>query len=201
MFDAKDEARLIHCLQNGTLNKKHTADEINNLRNDHSGWNRSYAKYMQKNIHPSNVIEQNLTSWFIKYKVQASIGKQSGCGRLDPKTGWALFTDQTKPAIEYAKLKATHITDLDIANKYRIVQPAKKATHGLPIYKSLGSESKMEAFHPVLANFRNTACNPYLAATLVYSGTSQYNQSVRERERELGLMKWMVRVDRQYQII
>ena len=83
--------------------------------------------------------------------------------------------ENTKAAIENAKIKSEHITDDDIDTKYRIVQPAKKATHNLPVYKSLGSESKMEAFHPILANFGNTNCTPELADALVYSVTAQYN--------------------------
>ena len=101
---AEDEASVIECLKNGSLNhKQHTDDEINKLRKNYSAWNKSYAKYIRKTIHPPCLIQQNLIEWFIKYKVHASEGSEPGRGRLDPKTGWNLFTEKTKSAVENAK--------------------------------------------------------------------------------------------------
>ena len=143
------------------------------------------TKHIQmKCIHSHLIISQNLTNWHIWFKVEASKGEPEGKDRLDPKTGYSLFTQDTKLAIQNAKEKAEHISDPDdIETKYRIVKPSKNIKHDLPVYKSQGSESKMESFHPVLANFGSTAWSRDLADALGLSSTAQYNRSIRERVR------------------
>ena len=178
-FNANDEANVIECLQDGTLNKKKYSDEeINRMRMNYSSWNKNYAKCIRKHIHPFPIIQQNLTSWFNTYKVQASPGKQQAGGRLDPSSEYSLFMHDTKNAVEKAKEKCEFITDPDIDTKYRMIKSSKHTKHNLPVYKSQGSESKMESFHPVLANFGNSSCTPQLSDSLGLAGTAQYNRSV-----------------------
>ena len=179
-FNADDESRVIMSLKTGRLNgTEHTDEQVANMRNNYSSWNQAYSKYIQKIVHPPASIAQNLTSWHIRYKVEATPGKPQGTGRLDPNTGYALFTADTRSAVDNAKSKAEYITDPHL--KYRAVQPPKTVKHDLVVYKSLGSESKIETYHPQLANYANTNCSAELADALGLAGTAQYNRSIQER--------------------
>ena len=67
-------------------------------------WKQLTQQYCQKVIYLQAKIVTNLDDWFVKYTVQArSDGMDPGQGRLDPKSGHALFTCDTMSAMENGK--------------------------------------------------------------------------------------------------
>ena len=185
-FVSEDMAKLLNCLKDGTLNgKSHTESDIRNLKKTKT-W-KKYHKYLRKEIYPSPEIIQNLDDWFVKYKCTASPGQDPAGGRLDPKTGRALFRPETKDAVKNNKLTSCYLQDvLPLDKMYRAKKPPKRSNrdvHDLCTYKSDRGEGRLEAFHDEEANMANTNMRESLSDSIHLEGTARWNMQVRERNR------------------
>ena len=179
-YEAADYERLLSALKDGTLGKTHTIQEIAALKTTKNFRDR-YSKYLRKKLHHPNTMIQNLDDWFCNYKVTSSGGRPAG-GRIDPERGIALFTSETKTAVENCKQKAIHLSDpLPIEEMYFAVKPNPNSRHKLTEYLSKRGESKLEAFHDRLANFANTGMRDSLADNLHLAGTARYNLAIRHK--------------------
>jgi hypothetical protein len=179
-IDELDEAAVMQALFDGTLNgTKLSWSEINELRGT-ARWNRNYAKYLKKILHPLTVLVANLDRWFVEFKVTASEGKAPGKGRLNPENGQTLFTPETKGAIEEAKKKAEFILDvLSLEEIYQPVEAPTRAKHSLPSYRcARATESKLESFHADQAMFGNTGMGIGLIDTINHSGLARHNAKI-----------------------
>mgnify|MGYP005848719877 CR=1 FL=1 len=183
-WETKSYEALITAMKEGLVGngkKKYTDEEIVSMEMTPQ-FKKTYQKYLMKEIHAHKTIERNLENWFIKYKVNASEGKQPGRGRLDPRTGKTLFTVETKTVVEEQKRNAANIGDPGkIEDMYRIIKPTVSTRHNLNEYISLRAESKLEGFHNPLSNFGNTAMRQSLCDNLNLRGTAAYNVVIRHR--------------------
>jgi hypothetical protein len=177
-YDKTDEANLLLTLETGTMAKdghRYSPEEIHKLKHSPK-WKRRYSKWMKKRIHPTSVIRQNLSEWWMEFKTHASEGQLEGRGRLDPTTGKKLFTPETKIAFDEQVIKCQFIGDvLPTSDLYTAIPPGPRSTHGLYEYISHRGESNLESFHLFLANFGNTNTNPALADVLHLEGTATHN--------------------------
>ena len=182
-YHPQDLNNVINCLKDGSISKgkKYTDEEIAELQLKKE-WTANYSKYLRKSTHPAESIRQKLVDFKVKYKVTASKGKVKGRGRLDPKSGKTLFTFKTHDAIENGIKNAQYITDIiPMKDKYRVVQPSKQQKSNLPTYRAQFGESKLEAFHPILANMANSGSSRELVDDLCLAGTSYYNRCITEK--------------------
>jgi hypothetical protein len=80
------------------------------------------------------VMLANLDRWFVQFKVTASEGQAPAEGRVNPANGQALFTPETKPALEEAKKMANFI--MDVLSLEEIYQPVEAPTRAkVPLCK------------------------------------------------------------------
>jgi hypothetical protein len=182
-IDDVDEGAVMQALLNGTLNgTKMSWEEINALRGT-ARWNRNYAKYLKKILYPVTVMIANLDRWFVRFKVTASEGQAPAEGRVNPVNGQALFTPETKPALEEAKKKAQFIMDvLSLEEIYQPVEAPTRAKHSLPRYRcARATESKLESFHADQAMFGNTGMAIGLIDTINHAGLARHNTKIRWR--------------------
>ena len=135
-FESTDYERLLVALKEGTIGgKKCTTTEIATLKSTKQFRDRC-GKCLRKQLHQPNTMTQRLDDWFCKYKVNSS-GERPARGRLDPEKGIALFTGETKTAVENCKEKATHLADpLPIDDMCFTTPPNPNTRHQLTEYLS-----------------------------------------------------------------
>jgi len=137
------------------------------------------SKHLWKVTQPPETTQQMLDEWFIQHKCTASAGALPALGRLDPITGGALFTSETKSAVENCKLKAQHLQDpLPLEQMHAVVAPNPNSPHGLNECLSQHGESNLESFHLMLAHFANCGKRESLADNLNLSGTARHNLAI-----------------------
>jgi len=74
-----DLAAVIEALKNGTMNgKKHTDEEINEMKKRSKQWKKNYSHFLCKQIHPASLITSKLKEWWNRYKCSASPGEPEG---------------------------------------------------------------------------------------------------------------------------
>ena len=184
-YHADDYELLLSSLKDGSLSatgKKYTSHEISDLQGTKLFRDR-YNKCLRKQLRAPETMVQMLDEWFCRYKITSSdpTSRPAG-GRLDPVRNIALFTSETKEAVERCKEKAKHLTDpLPVQDMYDEIPPNPKATHPLSEYLSKRGESKLESFHDRLAHFANTGMRNSLADNLNLTGTARYNLQIRHK--------------------
>jgi len=183
-YNENDYEALLIALKDGTLTgKKHTDDDIAELKST-KYFRQRYAKYLRKEIRKPNVMCDRLDEWFVRFKCTASEGSAAALGCLDPMSGEALFTADTKTTIMNCKEKSIHLQDpLSIEEMYDVILPNPNSTHGLKQYLSRRGESNLESFHLMLAHFGNTGMRESLADNLNLTGTARYNLHIRHKMR------------------
>ena len=120
---------------------------------------------------------QNLNSCCCKYELTSSNPEAAPAGgRLDPSRGIALFTAETKEAVENCKQKAMHLADpMSVEQMYERIAPSPNSQHQLTEYLSKRGESKLESFHDRLAHFGNSGMRDDLSDNLHLAGTVRHN--------------------------
>ena len=182
-LNVEDESNLLRALKDGTLNGKRHSDADVRAMKQSSQWKR-LSRYCRKEIYPSEIIENKLDDWFVRFKVSHSDGQDPGQGRLDPRSGKTLFRPETKSAVENQKKNCKYIQDvLPLDKVYRKSEAPKKAKHNLPTYKTDRGEGSLEGFHDVLPTYGNTNMRESLSDTLHLTGTCRHNKSIDERTR------------------
>mgnify|MGYP000487924106 CR=1 FL=1 len=179
-----DYENLLRALKGGTLSKKHTDEDIADLKAS-KVFRQRCDKHLRKEIRPPHVISSMLDDWFDQYKCEVSNPNlRPARGRYDPLTGETLFSSETKEAIKNAKLNAPHLQDpLPLHQMYLVTQPNPNASHQLPEHISRRGESNLESFHGMLAHFGNCGMRTSLADNLNLTGTARFNMGIRHRIR------------------
>jgi hypothetical protein len=128
----------------------------------------NYSNYIQRWINPHPIIINNLHHWFDRYKATASKGKEPTGGRTDPITGYTLFKEDTKSAVQNAKKNAVGVSDMLRRDElYQGVQlPLNSRTKLTEWIGSRGVESKLERSHQAIVHFANTGMGSKLADAL-----------------------------------
>jgi hypothetical protein len=123
-----------------------------------------------------------MKQWWVKYKTNASEGKEPGQGVLDA-CGRTLFKPATKSAYENNLASAEGLPDvLSKADLYLAVEPSKRSKSKLTRWVGQrGVESKLEKAHHAIANYANGGMRNSLADNLSLAGIALYNLSIRER--------------------
>ena len=184
---APDCERLLNVLKDGTLSatgKKCSSDDIADLKRSRLFRDR-YSRCLRKVIHEPETIKQNLDDWFCKCKLTSSdpANKPAG-GRMDPVRVVALFTVDTKSAVEACKEKAKYLSDpLPLEQMYEKTLPNPNSSHQLTEFLSKRGESKLEAFHDRLAHFANSGMRERSADNLNLAGTARFNIAMRHKRR------------------
>jgi hypothetical protein len=81
--DQEDEAAIEQALRDGTMNgKKHSEDEMKELQWYNIRW-KQFSDYQRKWVKPFPTIVAKLKRWLVKYKTNASEGKEPGQGVLN----------------------------------------------------------------------------------------------------------------------
>ena len=179
-----DCEKLLDALKSGKFSKGHkcTSSEIADLKSSRQFRDR-HAKCLRKQMHPPQTMIQKLDDWFCKCKVTSSEPEtRPARGRLDPVRMVALFTADTKAAVENCKLKAKHLKDPLPLHQVCDEMPAHpKSKHQLSEFLSKRGESKLESCHDRLAHFANCGMRDTLADNLNLAGTARHNLSIRHK--------------------
>jgi hypothetical protein len=182
-YCAEDYEQLLRALKDGTLNgKQHSSTDIADLQATKQFRDR-YSKYLRKQMRQPQTMIQLLDDWFCRYKVTSSdpLNKPAK-GRLDPYRNIALFTPETKSAVENCKEKAIYLGDpLPLDQMYDKIKRSPNAEHNLVEYLSKRGESKLEAYHDRAAHFANTGMRSSLCDNLNLCGTARYNLAIRQK--------------------
>ena len=94
----------------------------------------------------------------------------------------ALFTADTKAAVENCKLKAKYLEDpLPLDQMYDEISAHPKSKHKLSEFLSKRGESKLESYHDRFAHFANCGMRDTLADNLNLAGTSRCNLLIRHK--------------------
>jgi hypothetical protein len=183
-YNQADYEALLHALKEGTLsNEKLTDDDISELKAT-KAFRQRYDRYLRKEIRPPHTLRAMLDDWFDRYKCSTSNEARPALGRLDPKTGQSLFTEDTKSAYLNCRDKAEYLQDpLPLDDMYDVILPNENSAHGLKEYLSRRGESSLEAFHLLLAHFANCGMRSSLADNLNLTGTARYNMTIRHKLR------------------
>lgn len=179
-----DYENLLNAMTAGLVGgKKFTTSEIAKFEKTKNFRSNFAEKYLRKIMLPEAMIRQNLEHWFNRYKVTSSDPElRPAEGRLDPKSGKCLFTQDTKSAVTECMKKCGHISDkVGLDKLYREVPATARMKHNLSQWKSLRGESKLEGFHHPLAHFANNGMSAKMADIVNLMGTARYNVEVRAK--------------------
>jgi hypothetical protein len=130
-------------------------------------------------VEPFPTIVAKLNQWWVKYKTNASKGKEPGRGVLD-SYGWTLFKPATKGAYYNNLISAKGLRDvLAKADLYLAVKPSKRSKSKPTQWVGQRSvESKLEMAHHAIANFTNGGMWNSLANNLSLAEIADYNLSI-----------------------
>jgi hypothetical protein len=110
--DTGDMNNVVLALRKGTLGRRvHSDAKIESMKATNKQKWSNYDKYIWRWINPQPIIIDNLHRWFDRYKATASEGKEPAGGRTDPITGYTLFKEDTKSAIQNAEKNAEGVID------------------------------------------------------------------------------------------
>ncbi len=181
-YHSNDEERVVQALKDGTMNgKSHSELEVNLLRSSRF-WSQRYDPNMRKIIHGENIIKDNLTNWWNRFKVTASEGQPPAQGRRDPKSNKPLFTEDTKDAIRNTKLNAGNIQDpLALNEMYDESEAGCGAKHSCPTFYSKRGDSLLEVWHLSCQHYGNIGMMEEVANALMLRGTAWHNVTVRHK--------------------
>ena len=169
----EDESGVIKSLQDGTMNGHiHTDGEIAQLRSSPK-WMRRYGTLIRKVWIQHTVGRLKLNDWWVKYKVDATVGEPAGQGRL--YNGRSLFLSGARSAVRNGTDHLEHLAECEGGMVYQRLEPPPNARHLLPKFISLKGEGSLEKFHHLCAHFCNMGTRMELADSLMLRGTARYN--------------------------